>query len=980
MPPEAPTKEPSAPKARIDQRTEFAAAHRSLGARGIPVSFRTVVYASTFLSGAAALTFQVVWQRYLSFLVGSEARSICLIVAVFLFGLAAGYRFWGNLTERQWSRQTVLKALGFVELAIAGYGLVFPEYFAIVKSLTYSGPDWLLFDLAMTALLLLPPTFLMGASIPMLTSALPTDAGEVNYCHSRIYGINTLGAFLGAMVAGFYLVPGFGLRMSLVFASVLCLLVGLVFVSNPLAGPSHKAQDIPRIPNAFGSPGIYLFVFTTGAVSISLEVLFTRVLSLTIGSSHYVFPIVVGVVILGLAIGSLSLRRSRIPHIRVHRELVKLSIYLAVIYLTVPFWPYWVSHVRVSLATIPTNFAVYMFLIVLFVSAWLLPLMIPMGRLLPLGYALIDKGGNDYGKICGRVYAMNTLGTVAGAVGIGYLLFFWLNLPAIFKLNIALLLGVAGILCLRSGWRGRAASCALAALVVFLLPDWNRLSHVVGLFRNHLVQPFHFHGVFAVPFFNVDVEVLSLRDDPTQTVCAYALEQFDERLGVVMNSRTISVNAKSDGNTIGDYSNMMLSGVIPYLLAPKEANLDAAVVGLGTGITSGSLAACPEVDRVTTLEISPGVIEAVHHFSDANFNLASNPKSRIVETDAFRFFARKQEKFDVIASEPSNPWVVGVENLFTPEFYRMVTDSLNPGGVFFQWIQIYEIDDEIFTAIASNLTREFEHVSLFVIGPLDVGVIASHQPLDTRNLERRLAQPMVQTMLRPVNLDHAAVLWAMEALRTRQLIAIGNSSRRPRHGVEFPWLGHAAGRVSFVRGVLDLNQLQNQDFLARHLAYDPARAVAVEQWMQQHAATLGTRCQPSPDRHSDEFLCLLLQDIATLRFQLSQPSTVQNAAEKITAYGRLRDKGLIAQDMHMLSGLHQLLRDALGRTPSKTLQPIVGQLLSEYLLELQWDLALNSVAEFHQLGVFSAEAKETYLSHLDELRATAARYFGGSAH
>ncbi len=316
-------------------------------------TYRGVIYLGTFLSGAVALVFQVAWQRYLAFLVGSEARSISLVVAVFLFGLAAGYRFWGDRSRRLRSRAAQLKTVGFVELGIAAWGLAFPSLFALVKRLAHGGPDWLALDLLWCALLLLVPTFLMGASIPLLTAAVPLDAGEVNYCHTRIYGINTLGAFLGALAAGLWLVPAYGLAMTLILGAILEAAVGLVFVMNPLRGMAlqgmgHQAADIPRIPNTFGAAGIYMFVFTTGAVSVGLEVIFTRVMALTIGPGHYVFPIVVGVVILGLAIGSLSLRPAGLTAARVQRELVKVAAILAVVYLTVPYWPYWVSHAHVN--------------------------------------------------------------------------------------------------------------------------------------------------------------------------------------------------------------------------------------------------------------------------------------------------------------------------------------------------------------------------------------------------------------------------------------------------------------------------------------------------------------------------------------------------------------------------------------------------------------------------------------------------------
>ena len=789
---------------------------------GSLLQFRSVIYLGTFISGGAALIFQVVWQRYLSFLVGSEARSISLVVAVFLFGLAAGYRFWGNITERQLSRKALLKIVGFVELGIAAYGLAFPHYFALIKELAYNGPDWLIFDLLLSALLLFVPTFLMGASIPVLTAAVPVDPDEVNYCHSRIYGVNTLGAFLGALIAGLYLVPTYGLAMSLVIGAVLEAIVGLVFIFNTLQGPSHKAEDIPLIPNTFGSGGIYLFVFTVGAVSIGLEVLFTRVVALTIGPSQVVFPIVVGVVILGLAIGSLSLRRTTMKASRVPYELIKLSAILAVLYLTVPFWPYWVSHVRVSLAVIPSNYVVYLFCVVAFVSIMLLPLMIPMGRLLPLGYALIDKNRDDYGKVCGRVYFCNTLGTVAGAVGIGYLLFLVFNLPALFKVSMAMLLVLAAVLSLRSRRRQLAMACLIGAAAGFLLPEWNRLSHVAGVYRYAGVRDFHFQGLFYIPPPGDELSVGLLRDDPSATIAAYSVKDIDSDIAGVPASKSIAVNGKSDGNTIGDYSNMVLAGMLPYLFSPRQSGINAAVVGLGTGMTAGALASLPDVQSVTTLEISRGVIQASPFFDDGDFNLSTNPKSHIIQTDAFRFFARGKQKFDIIASEPSNPWVVGVENLFTPEYYALADRALNDGGVLCQWIQMYSTTDEIFGSICANVSAQFEHVSLFIMGAQDVGIVASHEPFIHPHLQRRMEQAEVRRALFPMAIDDPAILTLLQAYETTQLLTVAQESGIRPHSVEFPWIGHAAAKAFFLRQSHNLNAEVLEEF-GRHLEFSPER-------------------------------------------------------------------------------------------------------------------------------------------------------------
>lgn len=939
------------------------------------VSYRTLVYIAIFFSGAMALVFQVAWQRYLSFLVGSEARSISLVVAVFLLGLAAGYRFWGNLTERNWSRNAIMKAVGFIELGIAAYALVFPTYFGFVQEFANIGPDWLLFDLLLAGALLLLPTFLMGASIPLLTAAVPAAATEVNYCHSRIYGINTLGAFLGALVAGFYLVPHHGLPMSLVIGALVNIGVGFVFLLNPLQGPAHKAEDIPRIPNRFGSAGIYLFVFTTGAVSIALEVLFMRVVGLTIGSGHYVFPIVVGVVILGLAIGSLSLRRGSVTAARVPRELIKVSILLVIIYMLIPYWPYWLSHVRVSLATIPSNYVVYLAITVLFVAAMLLPLFIPLGRLLPIGYTLIDKNRNDYGKVCGRVYFANTLGTVVGAVVIGYAMFAWLDLPNLFKLNIMLLLVLAGILAFRSDRRATAGVCVVAAMSVWLAPQWDRATHVTGLFRHTHLQEFHFKGLFNPPTFAERMRGVMLRDDPNMTVAAYRVSAEIDGSTHVTDSMTITVNGKSDGNTIADYSNMVLTGILPYLFAPSATDLDVAVVGLGTGMTSGAIASTNDVKQVTTLEISPAVIETMPLFAEYNFDLARNPKARVVETDAFRYFARQQHDFDVIISEPSNPWVVGVENLFTPEFYQLVTRSLAEDGIFFQWLQLYEINGAVLAAAIENVVREFPYTAIFAIGSGDVGIIASHKPLSREHLMRRFAEPAVQRALAPLGIDDPAILSVLNVGETPHLYALAILNLRPQHSVEFPWIGHEAGRARFLRSGASVRSPALLD-IGRHLPFKlTPRIEEFAHCMTAYRDQLDRWCKPTVERFAAYYICSLMtpleQDYRNLQLEIAGDT----CQPKLTAYNRLREQGYAAVDLDMLNQVQEFLRDNIDQVPEETRKPVITQLVMEYALEWQWETAKKTAEEFYRLGQLSLDE---LMALQKELEALAERTRGWS--
>lgn len=478
--------------------------------------YRTVVYAGTVLTGLTGLIYQVVWQKYLSFLVGSEARSVALVVAVFLGGLAAGYRFWGKRTEHATSRRGLLRVYGLIEVGIGLYAALFPVYLRLLTAIGNHGSSGLLTDLLLAAATWLLPTFLMGATIPLLVSVVPRDATEVHICHAKIYGINTLGACLGAFGSSMVLIPHLGLHRTLLLASAVNLIVGTVFVLNPLRHDVAKDKPIEAIAHRFPLAAVYGYTLVTGAVTLSLEVLFVRVLGLTVGTGPHNFAIVVGVFIFGLAVGSLLVTTRLLSVAFLFRAIAVLGLYLVLLYLSVPYWPYWLSNARALLQPLPINYTVYLVVTAGFLLLFLLPFLVPMGAMLPLIYALIPKGSADYGKKCGWVHFCNTLGTALGAICFSHLFLYVLNLDQVFKLNVVLLAALAVYLLARERRRVHAAVAGLLALGFVFLPGWDRASHYVGLYADTRLQPFNFQGVFRKP--NLASEVVFFEDGPDSTV------------------------------------------------------------------------------------------------------------------------------------------------------------------------------------------------------------------------------------------------------------------------------------------------------------------------------------------------------------------------------------------------------------------------------------------------------------------------------
>ena len=339
----------------------------------------------------------------------------------------------------------------------------------------------------------------MGASLPILTACLPDKEEEINACHVKIYGWNSLGAFLGVLVSGFYLLPAFGLEITLILAGAVNFLAGLIFMGNKLKGDVHRQSRFPSFPSKIPNWLYMFFTFITGAVLISLEVLLIRLLNLSVGAGVYNFPIILSLFVGGLALGSLSIKPHKISVNFFIKQIFITVILLAVLFVVLPYWSIWISHIRVSLLSIPSNYFVFKTALYFFVALFLFPAVFFMGRLLPLTYALLKKNTENYGSVCGYLYFFNTLGTVAGTLIIGYLAFYIFNLDQLFKINLFLLI----FSCLLAVfYEKKRFSFFLAVLIgggLIFLPGWSRTGHYVGYFRARQPSSDHFKKLFYLP-------------------------------------------------------------------------------------------------------------------------------------------------------------------------------------------------------------------------------------------------------------------------------------------------------------------------------------------------------------------------------------------------------------------------------------------------------------------------------------------------
>ncbi len=725
-----------------------------------------VLYGAFFLSGLAGLVYESIWSRYLGLFVGHGAYAQAIVLVVFLGGLSLGSLLVAQRSERV--RWPLLWYAG-VEAAIGVYGLFFHDVYigvtelareslfpALVGSPTLSVVKWLL-----AGSLILPPAVLMGTTFPFMSAGVIRLAPErPGRTLSLLYFVNSLGAAAGAVVAGFFLLAYAGLPGTILTAAFLNLAVALaVWVAWRGIRGEAAAEAQPYAPREEGAaaPGeaaleerlwwlLIVVSFATALASFIYEIAWVRMLSLVLGSATHSFELMLSAFILGLALGSFWMRKRADTFedpVRILGEIQWIMGFMALA--TLPVYVlsfYGMSDLLSTLQRNELGYRVFNVARYGFALVVMLPATFCAGTTLPLITRTL-LGTRRGERAIGWVYGVNTLGSIVGVAAASLLLLPHLGLKNLLIVGAALdmllgaaLLGRLGLApgrILRPGVVGAVGTLAVVALVTVGVPLDRALLNS-GVYRYGRLRQ-----AGAITYF---------RDGRTATV---AVERGPQ--GTV----TLSTNGKGDASVSDrwiEWGRRLLdrSGDEPLPPPPNgrrtPLNVDeptqallalitmahrpeartAAVVGQGSGITSHFVLGSPRLEEAVTVEIEPAMVEGSRHFYPGNRRVFDDPRSRIVIDDAKSYFASSQRRFDLMISEPSNPWVSGVASLFTVEFYETVRRHLRPGGVFGQWIQLYEIDDGLVLTILAALHRVFPSYQIFQIHSSDVLVVASTEP------------------------------------------------------------------------------------------------------------------------------------------------------------------------------------------------------------------------------------------------------------
>lgn len=679
------------------------------------------------LSGFSGLIYETVWARFLKLFLGHAAHAQAAVLALFMGGMAIGAWAGARLSP---GRKNPLLFYAAVEGVIGLGALVFPGAFdaaigwafatvipGLASPLAVAAFKWLL-----SAVLLLPQSILLGATFHLMAAGLIRAWPETpSRTIASLYFLNSLGAAAGAIVSGFWLVGWLGLPGTVRLAGGINLfLAAAVFL---LAGPSTATRET-GCPDGTGRPADRRFreflavAMLTGAASFLYEIGWIRMLSLVLGSSTHAFELMLSAFILGLALGAawisgriegLASPGRFLGYVQVGMGLCALA--------TLPVYALTFDIMRAGVRLLPPTGGGYALFNILshgIALLVMLPATFCAGAVLPLVTATLLREG--YGeRSIGQVYTWNTLGAVAGVflgVHVGFPL---LGLKGILGAGAFLDIAVGAWLLRatrRPGERGLrfAAAAAIALLLPLAAVAWLPLDArkmVSGVYRNG--------ELFTDPagriLFNAD----------GKTATASVVLTGTGTLTLLTNGKP-DASIQPDGEHTVDEATMTLLGVLPVSMKPDARS--AANIGLGCGLTTHSLLLSPKLLSVDTIEIEPEMVRAAKWFQPAAEKTFTDPRSTLRIDDARNFFSGSRRRYDIIVSEPSNPWVSGVSDLFTVEFYRQVRRTLSDDGIFVQWMHLYELDPALLASVLKAIALNFDDFAVYATNDFDILIAA----------------------------------------------------------------------------------------------------------------------------------------------------------------------------------------------------------------------------------------------------------------
>ncbi len=714
-----------------------------------PVLIFLLVLGCFFISGLTGLTYEILWTRMIVKIIGSSPFAVSIVLTVFMAGLGFGSYLAGKTIDRVKAPEKLIQIYGWLELTVGAYGLVLPLLLTAFKPL-YAVLYNHLFNYFLTynlitffgcAVLLIIPVTCMGATLPVLSRFFVTSLSKVGTHVGRLYGLNTIGAAVGSILCGFWLINLMGVWGALIFAiflnaaiGIVCIMVsqkyaGKILPSNNTGAESSKAfgQDRPAFTYHDSHMVLALVIFAvSGFCAMAYEVIWVKLLGLLVGPTTYSFTIVLVTFITGLALGSMFFGWLGD---RIRNTILLLILTQTAAALTALIFSQVMGNSQIFFAKLiyeyKDSFAqLYLLKASVLFAFMVLPTFF-LGATFPLVGKIYTHSLAHTARSIGFAYAINSIGTVLGSFSAGFLLIPFLGKEDGIKLVVTLQLFVSLIIGFHLFRKSRKGffqwvwipPVALAGLLlVYFYPNWNHTMLSKGKYHR-----FDKPEIREIGWLDTLHSWERFLPDPKLEKLIF----YGDGIGgftTVLKGTDLLGNVeyglcnsgKPDASSAGDMDTQTLSAHLPMLFHPHAK--DVLIIGLASGITAGEILYYP-VENLDVVEINEQVVAASHFFMPWNNNVLADPRTHLIIQDGRAHLELSKKTYDVISSEPSNPWMAGLSALFTKDFFELAKNRLNDGGIFVQFIHSYQMDWKTFALVGRTFVSVFPNSLLVSTNP-----------------------------------------------------------------------------------------------------------------------------------------------------------------------------------------------------------------------------------------------------------------------
>ena len=878
-----------------------------------PTLSRRLLFGIFTVSGFSGLIYESIWSHYLKLFLGHAAYAQTLVLAIFMGGMALGAWLVARNTARI---RNLLVAYAAVELVTGIIALLFHRIYEGSLGFAFdtaipalgSGGTIAAFKWTLASLLILPQSIMLGTTFPLISAGVirrfPERSGETL---AMLYFTNSLGAALGVLASGFWLIGAVGLPGTVMTAGLLNVLLALfvwVLARDQNAGGIAADPPLPKTAPAAVHPlarWIFVAAFFAGLAAFLYEIAWIRMLSMVLGSSTHAFELMLSAFILGLALGGYWVRRRIDGYASPLRALAIMFALMAILgALTLPMYGYAFDVMSATLRTFSateTGYAGFNVISQAIAAAMMIPTTVVAGMTLPLmtHYLLRTDAGE---AAIGRVYAANTVGAIAGVLLAIHALLPHVGTKGAIVAAALVQVAIALMLLLREqpAWRTRfslAATVSAGALVMIIAVSvqLDPMKMAAGVYR--------FGSVRLPP----GAEVIFLRDGKTATI---TLAKLGDEIVIATNGKPDAGLNMGPGGTQPDEITMALAGAVPMVVHPNPRHV--ANIGLGCGLTSQVALASPTLEVLDSVEIEPVVAEAGRLGFHARVSrLYDDPRSRIHFEDAKTFFASTRQRYDVIISEPSNPWVSGVATLFSTEFYAQIKRYLAPEGLFVQWVQTYETDMTVIASIAKAISAQFADYEIYNTDDSNVLILATRTG-SVPDINAAALRGALAAELDRVGIESAADIRLRRIGGKRLLDPLFASYPVPTNSDYFPFVDLTSPRMRYLRRTgLALNELNRLPVPVMELLGEPGPAAGARssqrehhsrrQRMVQQALDIREGMQRGTTDRIPSAVGPILMTIGTQESRCKLPGITQTWTQAVRSLADLTTPALAADDL-----------------------------------------------------------------------------------